>query len=141
MRELEEEVRAELRKLVLMRGGAEDYEDPRLFESVEGLLRRAVDRADASDIGASLLPELVGDDPEWRPKLSLTFSSHRPVIGPLIVFFKRRLLVPATRWLYEYTMTNFQRQQRLNAVLMSCIEELAIENARLRRDIERRPEP
>jgi hypothetical protein len=31
---------------------------------------------------------------------------------------------------------NFHRQQRLNLVLMSCVEELAIENARLRRDLQ-----
>ena len=34
-----------------------------------------------------------------------------------------------TRWLYEYSLENFRRQQRLNLILFACIEELAIENA------------
>jgi hypothetical protein len=46
---------------------------------------------------------------------------------------KRRLLLPLTRWLFEYSQENFRRQDRLNRVLFACIEELAIENARLRR--------
>jgi hypothetical protein len=132
MRELEEGVRNELRKLVLTRGGPQDYKDPHIFESVESLLRRAAGRAGED---AALLPELVGDDPEWRLKLPLRLTSHRPVVGPLIVFFKRRVLLPATRWLYEYTATNFERQQRLDRILMSCIEELAIENAKLRAEV------
>ena len=48
-----------------------------------------------------------------------------------MVFAKRRLLLPAMRWLYEYSLNNFRRQDRLNQVLFACIEELAIENAKL----------
>jgi hypothetical protein len=55
------------------------------------------------------------------------------VVGPLLIFLKRRLLLPLTRWLYEYSLENFRRQQKLNTVLLACIEELAIENAKLRR--------
>ena len=51
------------------------------------------------------------------------------------MFVKRRILLPLTRWLYEYTVDNFQRQERVNRMLVACIEELAIENARLRRDL------
>jgi hypothetical protein len=50
-----------------------------------------------------------------------------------VVFVKRRLLLPATRWLYEYSLENFRRQQRVNALLFACVEELAIENAKLRK--------
>ena len=35
-------------------------------------------------------------------------------------------------WLYEYSLENFRRQQRVNRLLFAAIEELAIENARLR---------
>ncbi len=42
------------------------------------------------------------------------------------------------RWLYEYSLENFRRQRRINTVLFACIEELAIENARLRTTIESR---
>jgi hypothetical protein len=38
------------------------------------------------------------------------------------------------RWLFEYSQENFRRQQHLNQILFACIEELALENARLRRD-------
>ena len=37
---------------------------------------------------------------------------------------------------YDYTADNFARQERVNRMLVACIEELAIENARLRRDLE-----
>ena len=43
--------------------------------------------------------------------------------------------MPLTRWLYEYMLDNFERQGRLNLILLLCVEELAIENARLRRDL------
>jgi hypothetical protein len=56
------------------------------------------------------------------------------VVGRVILFAKRRILLPMTRWLFEYSQENFRRQQRINAVLFACIEDLAIENARLRRE-------
>jgi hypothetical protein len=45
--------------------------------------------------------------------------------------------MPAMRWLYEYTHDNFARQLRVNQVLIACVQELAIQNATLRRDMER----
>ena len=39
------------------------------------------------------------------------------------------------RWLYEYSLENFRRQQRVNRLLFACIEELAIENAHLRKSV------
>jgi hypothetical protein len=80
----------------------------------------------------------LDDEGEWRPEMALRFSSHRPVIGPALVFVKRRLLLPLTRWLFEYTRENFRRQQRVNRLLAACIEELALENARLRQELNRR---
>ena len=56
------------------------------------------------------------------------------MVGRFILLVKRRLLLPLTRWLFEYAQENFRRQQRINAVLFACIEDLAIENARLRRE-------
>ncbi len=43
-----------------------------------------------------------------------------------------------TRWLFEYSQENFKRQQHLNRVLFACIEELALDNARLRRELAER---
>jgi hypothetical protein len=134
MRALEDEALNELRRRIVERGGSREYDDPQVFRSVEGVLRRAIERPALDPL---LLPELLGDDPPWRLEARVRMSSHRPVVGPCVVFVKRRILLPLTRWLYEFTLDNFHRQQRLNQVLIACLEELAIENARLRRDVRR----
>ena len=134
MRRLENDLRHQLRKQLLNRGGAREYTDDELFTAVESVLRRAVE---AREHDALLLPTLLSDDEEWELRTHLRFASHRPILGKLIVFVKRRVLLPLTRWLYEYSLENFRRQQRLNRVLFACLEELAIENARLRQDLSR----
>jgi hypothetical protein len=53
----------------------------------------------------------------------------------LIRGVKQRVLMPVLRWLFEYSHDNFVRQQRVNQVLFACVQELAIENAELRRDL------
>jgi hypothetical protein len=132
MAEIEAEVRAARRERLLARGGPDEYRDPAVFALVERVLRRAVEERDPDVL---LLPELLGRDPDRRLDVPLSFSSHRPFVGPLLVFVKRRILLPLTRWLYEYNLENFRRQERINRLLFACVEELAIENARLRRDI------
>jgi hypothetical protein len=133
MREIQNSVRDELRRRVLAHGGSRDYQDADVFRSVESLLRRAAERPDEH----ALLPEFLGPESDWRLETHIRFSSHRPVIGALIVFGKRRILMPLMRWLYEYNVDNFRRQERLNRILIACVEELAIENARLRGDLRR----
>jgi len=133
MREIEDDLRRERRTRLLAKGAPAEYRDQELYATVERVLRRAVE---SRDHGAILLPELISDDEEWQLETHLTFSSHRPIVGPVIVFFKRRVLLPLTRWLFEYSLENFQRQQRVNRILFACIEELAIENARLRQDLQ-----
>ena len=135
MRELEDDVRRARRKRLLARGGAAEYRNPALYQHVDIVLRRALE---ARDHGALLLPDFLNSDPDWQLTTHLRFSSHRPVIGPMLIFIKRRLFLPLTRWLYEYSLENFRRQQRLNTILLACIEELAIENAKLREWVERR---
>jgi hypothetical protein len=134
MRELEDQVLGRLRERLMESGGPREYEDAELFRAVEEVLRRAV--ADRS-LDALLVPELLRDDDEWQLRTYLRLSSHRPGIGKLIVFVKRHLLLPLTRWLYEYSLENFRRQERVNRLLFSCVEELAIENARLRQRVQR----
>lgn len=133
MKEVEAAARRDRRER-LVAGGAAGYSDPELFAEVDGILRRAVERS----AHGVLLPEVLPDDEEWRLDTSLRFSSHRPVVGPAIVFVKQRLLLPLVRWLADYNRDNFRRQQRVNRLLAACIEELAIENARLRRELNRR---
>jgi hypothetical protein len=133
MKEIEAAARRDRRER-LVAGGAEGYSDPELFAAVDDVLRRARERGER----AILLPELLHDDDEWRLDTGVRFTSHRPVIGPLLVFVKRRVMLPLTRWLFEYNRDNFRRQQRVNRLLAACIEELALENARLRRELTRR---
>ena len=135
MAEIEGGVRDRLRERLLEKGGASDYRDREVFRHVERLLRGAVDDRNPD---ALLVPELLSDEHEWRLQTHLRFSSHRAVVGPLLIFVKRRVLLPLTRWLYEFSLENFRRQERLNQLLFACVEELAIENARLRRDLNAR---
>jgi hypothetical protein len=113
--------------------GATGYQDPEVFGRVRALLQHA---ADGRDPSALLLPEILGAEQEWEPDPDLQLSSHRPRTGRVILFAKRRLVLPLVRWLFEYSQENFRRQQRINRVLMACVEELAIENVRLRRDLD-----
>jgi hypothetical protein len=134
MGEIERDVRARLRRHLLKKGGAADYEDQEIFDAVHALLSRAVD---GRDLDATLLPELVDGDVDWRLQTHLNLTTHRPAAtGRFILFAKKKLLLPLTRWLFEYSQENFRRQDRLNRILFACIEELALENARLRRRIE-----
>ena len=131
MREVEEKARRDRRtRLAAVTG----YDDPELFAAVDAVLHRALLRGEH----ALLIPHLLDDEGEWRAEMSLRISSHRPVIGPALVFVKRRLLLPLTRWLFEYSRENFRRQQRVNRLLAACIEELALENARLRQELSQR---
>jgi hypothetical protein len=134
MREIEDRLRDDVRRRLLARGGPAEYQDAEIFGSVDRLLRRAADRPDAH----ALLPEFLGPEADWRLQTHLRFGSHRAVAGPLLIFVKRRVLLPLMRWLYEYNADNFRRQERVNRMLVACIEELTIENARLRRDLDRR---
>jgi hypothetical protein len=134
MRELEDSVRADLRARIVERGGPAEYQDEELFGHVERLLRRALE---GRDHDTALVAGLLGDSEDWQLRTRLRFSSHRPIAGAWIVAIKRRLLLPLTRWLYEYSLENFTRQQRLNRIIFACLEELAIENARLRRELQR----
>ena len=138
MHEIADDLRGERRERALARGGPAEYRDPEIFAAVEGVLRRAVE---SRNLDASLIPALLEDEEDSRLQTHLRFSSHRPLAGPVIVFVKRRILLPVTRWLYEYSLENFRRQQQINRVLFACLEELAIENARLERLVKEQSGP
>jgi hypothetical protein len=129
MREIEDDVRHMRRKRLLARGGAGEYRDPAVYEGVDDVLRRAIE---ARDHDALLLPDFLSSEADWNLSLHLKYASHRPVIGSFLIAVKRAVLLPMMRWLYEYSLENFRRQRRINTVLFACVEELAIENARLR---------
>ena len=130
---IESDVRNRLRVHLVKRGGPAEYQDEAMFERVRAVLNRAVDER---NLDALLLPELLDGDLEWELRTHLRLTTHRrSPAGALILFAKRRVLLPLTRWLFEYSQENFRRQQRINRILFACVEELAIENARLRADI------
>src|SRR5262245_56548084 len=132
MNDIEREVRTRLRQHLIKRGGVAEYEDEALFQTVHAVLTRAVEER---NLDAMLLPELLDSDVEWRLRTHLELSSHRPTAGRFILFIKRRLLLPLTRWLFDYSQENFRRQDHLKRVVFACTEELALENARLRKVI------
>jgi hypothetical protein len=132
MDRIESDVREAVRQRAAAHGGSTEYSDPELFDRVWSLLGHATD---GRNLDFLLLPELLDEGRNWdlEPRLSLT--SHRPALGPLILLVKRRLLLPLSRWLFDYTRENFRRQQQLNRILFACIEELAVENVRLRKEL------
>jgi hypothetical protein len=133
MREIEDGVRRDRRARLVARGGPPEYQDAAIYASVEAALRRALESRDPDVL---LFPQLVGDETEWHLQTHLTFSTHRGALGVPLIWVKRRILLPLMRWLYEYTLANFNRQERINRVLFACIEELAIQNAKLSRELQ-----
>ena len=136
MGDIERDVRDRLRRHLLKKGGAADYQDQEIFDDVHRLFARVID---SRDLDATLLSELVDGDVDWRLQTHLNLTTHRPAsTGRFILFAKKKLLLPLTRWLFEYSQENFRRQDHLNRILFACIEELAIENSRLRKELQRR---
>jgi hypothetical protein len=133
MSDIERDVRDRLRRHLLKIGGAAGYEEQEVFDQVHRLFARVID---SRDLDATLLSELADGDVDWRLQTHLNLTTHRSgATGRFVLFAKKKLLLPLTRWLFEYSQDNFRRQDRLNRILFACIEELAIENARLRREI------
>jgi hypothetical protein len=135
MADLRGRLRERLREQLLRHGTSRAFEDPEIFRAVEHLLRAS---AETDAPGALLLPELLGDPETWRLDTAIRYQSHRSgAAASAILFLKRRVLMPALRWLFEYSRDNFERQRRVNLVLFACVQELAIETARLRAELHR----
>jgi hypothetical protein len=128
-------VRERLRQDLLRHGASREFEDAALFSEVERVLHGAVDLGESK---ALLLPELLGDPQTWRLDTAMRWPSHRSA-GPawIVRVVKQRVLMPVLRWMFEYSRDNFERQRRVNQVLFACVQELAAETARLRRDLDR----
>jgi hypothetical protein len=81
---------------------------------------------------------LLGEPDTWRLTTRMRYQSHRGrAAAGLIIFIKRRLVMPLLRWFYEYSRDNFERQRRINHALFACVQELALETALLRRELDR----
>jgi hypothetical protein len=135
MADVQGRVRERLRGHVLRHGGSRAFEDAQLFAEVERFLFNA---SDSSDPNALILPEYLGEPETWRLETAIRYKSHRGgAAGRALLFVKRRLLMPVLRWLFEYSRDNFERQRRVNHVLIACVQDLAVETARLRSDVRR----
>jgi hypothetical protein len=131
MAEVRDRVHDRLRAELRRHGASEVLSDAAIFAAVERLLRESADSAAVP--GALLLPHLLGDPSTWRLETALQYQSHRPsAMASFVVGIKRHVLMPALRWLFEYSRDNFERQARVNRVLFACVQELAIQNAELR---------
>lgn len=133
--ELRSRVRERLRDDLLRHGASSAFQDAALFADVERLLHNAAETGDAQ---ALILPELLGDPETWRLETAMRYRTHRDgPAGALLMAMKRRVLMPVLRWLFEYSRDNFERQRRVNQVLFACVQELAVETARLRQEVSR----
>src|SRR5438094_9993405 len=109
MNELQARVRERVRTDVLRHGASPALGDPALFTQVDALLQHATER---SRPAALLLPELLGEPDRWRLDTAIRYQSHRGGgTAALLMFAKRRLLMPILRWLFEYSHVHFQRQR------------------------------
>lgn len=135
MTELHRRVRERLRGQLVEDGASAAFDDPALFSEVESVLRAA---ASTPETARLLLPQLLGEPDTWRLTTSMRYQSHRGrAAAGLLIFIKRRLMMPLLRWFHEYSRDNFERQRRVNHVLFACVQELALETALLRREIDR----
>ena len=133
MAELQGRVRERVRAELVRHGASQALEDPTLFADIDTMLRAAIER---SQPAALLLPELLGDPSTWRLDTAIKYQTHRGAAGAPIIFVKQRLLMPLLRWFYEFNRDNFERQRRINQVLFACVQELAIELAKQRRELQ-----
>ncbi len=97
MADLQGRVRARLRERLAASGSVE-FEDAEIFDAVARVFRRGLDARDRGDL---LLPELLPDEEDWRVDTPLRLSTHRPLIGGVLLFVKTRVLLPLNRWLYR----------------------------------------
>lgn len=129
MREISARVSRRLRRRLAELQADSPLVSPEIFNETEALLRRAAEAR-----RPPLLPALVVDD-DWHLRTSLRLQSHR-WYGRLVVGAKQRVMLPLTRWLFEFSRDNFVRQQRVNDMLAGCVETLAVEVVLLRREVE-----
>ena len=100
-------------------------------------IRRAIPVGEGWRIYAVNPPYPRFDPATWRLSTKPPYQSHRSAgAASLILFFKQRVMMPVLRWLFEYSRDNFERQQRVNHIMFACVQELATENARLRREVQ-----
>ena len=110
------------------RKGGVLYDDEIRSETGLWLSEVLVDRA-REDSALRHYLDTIGD---WRQQLHPNFSTHRGFFGRIFLWIKRKILYPPFRWIVEQNEVNAWRQDRLNLSVLDLIEELAMENGRLK---------
>lgn len=113
--------------------GLADERDGEVYAQVKKVFQAA---HEALSPGTPFYPQVLGLEDDWEVPSALGWGTHRGRIGALIVWVKKRILFPLNRWLYSYTWHNLHRQQKLNVLLLSAVESLAVSHARLRQEID-----
>jgi hypothetical protein len=110
------------------RKGGVLYDDEIRAETGMWLSEVLVDRAHED----SALRHYLDTIGEWRQQLHPNLSTHRGFFGRVFLWIKKKILSPPFRWIIEQVEVNAWRQDRLNLSLLDLIEELAMENGRLK---------
>ena len=130
MAELRTNLREDVRRRLQANGASEDLNNKAIFQVVDAILNQAVNDAKP---GTLLLPELFDSPTSSKLEISVSYQTHRGLIGRVLVRpIKRRILMPIFHWIFEFSRKNYDRQNKINQILFSCIQVLAIENAKLR---------
>jgi hypothetical protein len=119
----------------------EDLERARVAETLERLRSGVRQRQAEVSTGAGAREEVRVRLLELKSHEFLTQPpcfSHRRVLGPLIVFARKAAFQLFMKW---YLHPIVQQQNRFNQIASRLLEELAEENAKLRRRITRLEEP
>ncbi len=128
-----EPLMGQVRLRARQRLGWDNEGDRHAYEHVKAVFQAA---HEALTPGAPFYPQILGPEEDWEVPTPLVFESHRGWVGKILVLFKKRILFPLNRWLHSYTWHNLQRQQRLNLLLLSAVESLAVAHAHLRQEME-----
>lgn len=128
-----EPIMVQVRLRARQRLGWDNERDLHAYEHVKAVFQAA---NEALAPGTPFYPQILGPEEDWEVPTPLVFESHRGWVGRVLVSFKKRILFPLNRWLHSYTWHNLQRQQRLNLLLLSAVESLAVAQARLGQEVE-----
>jgi hypothetical protein len=82
-----------------------------------------------------IVKTLTFDPEDWELRPKFRISSHRPFIGPVLVFLKRAIGMPLVGWVLDYSTQNFRRQKEFNDFLLCCLRALVLENTRRRHEL------
>ncbi len=131
-----EDIKKSIRERIITSTSA----DADILREIDDTFRHAVSLENTDNL---FLSRYMRYNEDWCIDKPFIHTSHRRFIGPVIVFIKKILITPLTRWLFLYTSERFKRQQRNNEILLAYAESLTIKHFELSqrvRELEKRLE-